>query len=376
MLNPHIEDPKLQVSFDLPEGLVAHQATIDGVNAKFTTKSAAGEPCVMVDALGSDPAVFRQIIVYRFNGDCVEGGVTQERVRATALRSLKGILHRSGAESMTSPIDYELGSGKASAVSGNVYSVAQHGILFGEMTCAALQKDMGCWAFLSSTPAKTAALATMPVRIAGGAPVAAIPESMSHFVELPTLTYHDDQLHISLEYPGDFASVAPRTQERLHKAFEEFKDNAVQTHAVTCLKVTLSADELRDDARSNLTVMNFDAACSGLKTDEKTFHQWVVGVAKSAATHGNGNMSAPTYFRIGSHEMSVFQETMHPANAKVDVQLVEICTTAAGDFVCFQFSSTATERLRFLAGSKVSFPGGETSPLVPRDVLDKLMPKP
>jgi hypothetical protein len=358
----HVEDTSLHLSFDLPEGIQSRKDLADGANQKFEKKSPAGEPCVTLPLLAFDPKVVRRIYFYRYNGACFPEGITTEQLRTSARRALTSILHNSGRESMSSPIDYKLSGHAAAVMSGNVYSEANHGVLFGEMTCVAIEKDMACWAFISSTNAKATRLAALPVQFDGHAPEPIIPEDMSQLVALPTLTFHDDQRHIEFTYPGSFASAAPRAADIIAKKTEEASGTAKA--ALGCMNILLNADELEEDGHSNIFIFSFPVACVKAKPTKATLRDFIVGLSKGYAKLARTEMHEPVAYTLAGRDVFLIQGTLFPP-AKPASYISASCTIAGTDFFCWQISSSSVEHLRSVVASPVAFDGGLGGPLVP-----------
>jgi hypothetical protein len=363
----HFEDASLGLSFDLPDGIQSRKDLADEVNHKFLKKSPAGDPCVFLPMIAFDPKVIRRIYFYRYNGACFPAGISQEQLRSSSRLVLTSILQNSGRESMSSPIDYKLGGHPASAISGNVYSEVNHGVLFGEMTCAAVQKDMVCWAFISSTIAKAARLSTLPIAFDGQTPEPIIPESMSQLVALPTLTFHDDQRHIEFTYPGSFASAAPRAADIMAKKTEEAKGTAKT--ALSCMNILLSADELDDNGRSNIFIFSFPAACAKLKITTASLREFIIGFSKGYAKSAHTEMHSPVTYTLAGHDVAMIQGTLFPP-AKPASYISTSCAIVGSDFICWQISSFSVERLRSVVASPVSFDSGLGIPLVPASLFN------
>jgi len=365
----HIKVKTLHLAFDLPEGIRSREDIADQMNQKFQKKSPTGEKCVSVPALAFDPVALRRIYFYHYRGDCFPSGITQESLRNVVSPALKGILQASGMPSMTSPLDYELASHPATVVSGNVFSEANHGLLFGEMACASMEGDIACWAFISSTAPKTMRLATLPVQFDGKDPVPVIPEDLSRFVALPSITFRDEQRHLDFTYSGSFANSQPRANDVLKKKAEEADDS--QKKALGCMKLLLNADDLEDNERSNIFLYALPFECSKLSPGPSALHDFAVGLTKGLAKAAKSEVGKPTMYKLAGQDAIVIRDTLHPPNGK-DLALFETCTVAGPEILCWQITSTSIDRLAPLAASTVSFNGHPAVPIVPPDVLQKI----
>jgi len=364
----HVEVEPLHLVFDLPDGIRSRVDLADQTNEKFQKKSPTGEKCVSVPALAFDPAVVRRIYFYHYRGDCFDAGVTPGTLRNVVRSALTGILQASGKPSMASPLDYELAHHPATVISGNVYSEANHGLLFGEMACASVEGDIACWAFISSTAPKAARLAALPVRFDGNDAVPIIPEDLSRFVALPSITYRDEQRHLEFTYPGSFANVQPRANDILKKKTEEA--DAIQKKTFGCMKLLLNADDLEDDKRSDIFFYALPMECGKLKPGPSTLRDFAAGIAKGLAKTSNSESGKPTIYKLAGEDAAVVRGRLHPSSGK-NVELFETCTILGPDILCWQMTSTSVEGLAALAASTVSFSGHPATPLVPLDVLQR-----
>jgi len=269
---------------------------------------------------------------------------------------------------MASPLDYELAKHPATVISGNVYSEANHGLLFGEMACASVESDIACWAFISSTAPKALRLAELPVQFDGKDAVPVIPGDLSRFVALPSATYRDEQRHLEFTYPGSFASIQPRADDILKKRAAEAEDS--QKKMFGCMKILLSAQDLEDDAHSNIFLYALPTECSKLKPGPSTLHDFAVGITKGFAKTMSSEAGKPMMYKLAGEDAVVVRATLHPSNGKA-LGSFESCTLFGPDILCWLMTSTSADGLSSLAASTVSFSGRPAMPLVPLDVMQK-----
>ena len=364
----HIQSDSLHLSFDLPDGIQFRKDLTDATNKKFDKKSPTGAPCTLLETIAFNPKILNRIYFYHFNGDCIEGGVTQERLRSVAAKGLTGILHASGKESMTSPLDFDMAAHPAAVMSGNVFSEANHGVLFGEMACAAVAKDIACWTFVSSTLSKTSRLAAMPVQFDGQPPAPIIPADISDLVALPTLTFHDDQRHIEFTYPGTFANAQPRAAGLIAKIAEQAPDN--QKAAIECMKILLSADEITDTDRSNILIYRFDTTCDKIEVTSSTLGNVAKGMIKGIKQLSHSKISKPVPYKLAGHDAVLIDGTFQLKD-KPEASMLDACVIVSGDILCWQLSSSSVDRAHKLAASPISFDSQLGVPLIPASLLPK-----
>lgn len=362
----HVELEDSGISFDLPEGIRSRLDLQARMNANFKKKSASGKPCVESQLNAFDTLSLRNILVYRYNGECFENGLTPDRVRSTTNVLLKSMLHPHGMETMASPMDYTLGTRSASLTTGNVYSKQNHGVLFGEAMCVPSQMDLTCFLFFSSTASKVRRLAALPLRFGNDAPTAAIPEDVSRFNLLPTITFHDDKRHIEYSYPGSFA----KAQSRMETILSESNGDEDKTRqALRCVHPLLSAEDWEDDSHSNLLIFTNDLKCNNLSPDTHVLHVLTEGLSKGYKKRG-GKLKKPVPYKLGERDAVLVQGTMRKGEFRDhEARISTACTLVATDMVCWQFFSNSVDMLHTLEQSAVSFDRGLGRPLVPKDLL-------
>ncbi|MDE1160827.1 MAG: hypothetical protein PW792_02650 [Acidobacteriaceae bacterium] len=364
----HVVLPEADLSFDLPDGIRSRTDLLARINSNSKSKSAAGKPCVQLQLYAFDAISVRRIFLYRYNGECFEQHpLTQDRVRSTSGMLLKNMLHGNGKETMASPMDYTLGTRTAGITTGNVYSQANHGILFGEAMCLPTNLDLTCMVFISSSASKVRRLAALPLTFGKDAPTAAIPEDVSRFNLLPSITFHDDKRHIEYTYPGTFAKAQPRVEAILQTNTDIAEEKDKQ--ALHCMHSLLGADDLEDDSHSNLFVFAIDLQCSHLEPTTATLHGLIEGIGKGYKKRG-GKTRKPIAYKIGARDAFLLQGQLRKGDFRGhEMELATVCTVVASDAVCWQFTSNSPEIIRALEQSPVSFDRGLGIPLVAPDLI-------
>ncbi|MDE1154298.1 MAG: hypothetical protein PW735_01050 [Acidobacteriaceae bacterium] len=360
--------PDLGIRLDLPAELAVHSEDAKKAETKFTHRSPSGKPCVTIPLIAYASQGVSGVLLWHYNGDCLDQPVGRDKLRSMALKVLQSTLHAQGKEHLSSPLDYEMGTLPAAVLTGTVYSRESKGILFSELSCNRIHKDVLCWQFTENTISRARRLAALTVHIDQLPPMPVVPEEESKLALLPTNTFHDDSKHVEFLYPGTYADAQQLADDTLTQQSATLRGKAKAL--VACTKIKLAAYAFEEDERSNLSIIDFDLSCNGSHNDEKHTEQIAKGLVKGISKGSKLKTSRTipfsaqgvAFLALGGRLTSK-DHTLHT---------LDVCANLAGDTYCWQMVSTSAEDLHTLAQGSLVLGSGLGTPLVPQDVYEKI----
>jgi hypothetical protein len=138
--------------------------------------------CVSTPIAGMDMSKgFNMIFLRRFDGACIGKEITAER-NTFAVNFVNDLLKMLGKPDVSKGTDYDIAGHMATTVSGMVQlkDVKPAGtIVYGTGSCVAVNKDLVCFAFLSSDCPTLAVLSASTVKFTDAAAAPVIPPSLA-----------------------------------------------------------------------------------------------------------------------------------------------------------------------------------------------------
>ncbi len=125
---------------------------------------------------------FNMIFLRRSDGACLDREITAAERSRSAVSFLSDLLQQFGKPDMGSGTDYDVASHMASGVSGSVKvdDVKPAGtVIYGSGSCVSVDKDMACFAFLSSDCKALGTLSASTVKFTNSAEAPVIPAPMT-----------------------------------------------------------------------------------------------------------------------------------------------------------------------------------------------------
>ena len=175
----------MRLDFVYPSGFV-NKATVDGARTKEQGKAPGdkkgADGCVTFPITAMDMRkAFNMIFLRRSDTACLGIDTTATDSGITARNFLTDLLREFGKPAMSSSTDYDVGGHMASTVSGSVkvQGDASGTVIYGAASCFAADRNVACFAFLSSDCHTLAVLSASTVKFTDTAAMPVIPAKLS-----------------------------------------------------------------------------------------------------------------------------------------------------------------------------------------------------